>query len=126
MKNAFIILFVFILSLGFNACKENKKEKEALRLEKKRQTLSDLSNSVICKDSTKWTFTPIGNKACGGPTEYMAYSTQIDTVDFLDKVNTYTKAMREYNEKWGIFSTCDIPPPPIGVSCTDNKAVLVY
>ncbi len=88
--------------------------------------IQTLSISVSCSNSSNWTFTAYGSKACGGPKGFIAYSTEIDTVSFLQKVEDYTKAEQEYNIKWGIISTCDIPNSPVGVECQNGYATLKY
>lgn len=115
----------------------NEKElivkRELTEQEKDHQNLISLFNdierlaySVTCSNSTDWTFTNYGSKACGGPQGYIAYSNQIDTVEFLQKINDYTEKERLYNIKWGIISTCDIPKVPISVECNNSFPVLKY
>ena len=86
----------------------------------------DLQSSVSCTDASDWTFTAYGSKACGGPQGYIAYSTQIDTVAFLQKIEAYTNMEKEYNIKWEITSTCDLPNQPIGVACVNGYPALKY
>ncbi len=86
----------------------------------------NLSISVSCEDATDWTFTAYGSKACGGPQGFIAYSKQIDVVNFLEKVDTYTAAENTYNIKWGIISTCDLPQQPTSVECQNGLPILKY
>jgi len=88
--------------------------------------IKEIAESVECQNANEWKFTAIGSKACGGPTGYIAYSEKIDETEFLELVDAYTKAMNDFNIKWGIFSTCDVEPAPKSVSCVDGKAVLNY
>ena len=85
-----------------------------------------IANSITCNNATDWNFTPYGSKACGGPQGYMGYSNQIDVPAFLTLVETYTQAEHDYNIEWGIYSTCDITPQPISVSCENGNAILNY
>lgn len=86
----------------------------------------NLSISVPCDDANNWTYAAYGAKACGGPQGYIAYSNQIDTSDFLQKIEVYTDAEKAYNIKWEISSTCDLPAQPRGVECQNGLAVLTY
>ncbi|MBP2831551.1 hypothetical protein J8281_05060 [Aquimarina sp. U1-2] len=105
----------------------NPKQKEQNdSLEEMLGELIKISESVNCVNADDWTFTPIGSKACGGPTGFLAYSTTIDTYDFLQKVTTYATAMNAYNIKWNIVSDCSVPATPVDVACVDGKAELVY
>lgn len=88
--------------------------------------IHDLLSGVSCTDAGDWTFTAYGAKACGGPQGYIAYSNQMDTAAFLQKVEAYTEAEKAYNIKWGISSTCDLPSQPKGVACVNGFPVLQY
>jgi len=83
-----------------------------------------LSTSVSCTNSNDWLSTDYGSKACGGSQGYIAYSTQIDTVTFLEKVAFYTEAENQFNRKWGVVSTCDIPCQPRFVECKNGYPIL--
>lgn len=85
-----------------------------------------LSVSLNCENASEWHFTEIGDKPCGGPAGYIAYSTQIDTAAFLDKVETYTTAHEKYNRENEIISDCAIDPGALGVKCQEGKPVLIY
>ena len=37
-----------------------------------------LAQSAPCDNPSQWSFTPYGNKACGGPQGYLAYPLRID------------------------------------------------
>ncbi|MEN2400059.1 hypothetical protein GKZ90_0009735 [Flavobacterium sp. MC2016-06] len=88
-------------------------------------TLS-LVNSKTCDNPEKWAFTAIGEKACGGPTDYIAYSLEINTASFLSKVNTYTNMQAGYDKRWGVISTCDFTSAPKSINCIDGKVKLKY
>lgn len=108
-------------------------KRELTEQEKDHRALMDLYNtiynfsiSVSCDDANNWAYTAYGAKACGGPQGYIAYSNQIDTDDFLKKVEAYTQAEKAYNIKWKINSTCDLPVQPKGVECQNGFPVLTY
>ncbi|MBJ6368362.1 hypothetical protein [Snuella sedimenti] len=88
--------------------------------------ISSLSNSVSCTDPTDWNYTPYGAKACGGPQGYIAYSNQIDTSLFFQKIEAYNLAEKQYNIKWSITSTCDIPQEPKSIACQNGYPILKY
>lgn len=82
--------------------------------------------NIACKDSSEWTYTAYGSKACGGPQGYIAYPTSINVTAFLAKVTLYTQLEDAYNIKWGIISTCDLPQEPKTVDCIDGLPILNY
>ncbi|MFD1615235.1 hypothetical protein [Gelatiniphilus marinus] len=86
----------------------------------------NLSISVSCTNANDWLFTAYGAKACGGPQGYIAYSNQIDTDAFLQKVEAYNAAETAYNIKWDIVSTCDLPQQPKGVKCQNGFPLFIY
>ncbi len=96
------------------------------RLQQLRREIDSLTGLYPCEDAREWRFTPIGAKACGGPTDYIAYSTRLDTAAFLKKVEHYTKTNEAYNREWNIASDCMYLMPPSYVVCTDGKAELVW
>lgn len=121
--------FAFVLvALLFGSCStddEKVQRQEEERIDKLFSELKKISLSVSCTDSSTWTFTEIGSKACGGPSGYIAYSTTIDTANFLKKVKEYSKVVEDYNKKWGIVSDCTIVQPPTKVVCKDGLPTFV-
>lgn len=84
-----------------------------------------LSESVACTNASEWKFTPMGSKACGGPTRYIAYHQTIEK-EFLDLVERFTSLQKTYNEQNKVLSDCMFVGPPLSVECEANKAILVY
>lgn len=105
---------------------KGNQQKEQRMLAELLQEITDMANSVTCTDASQWAFTPVGAKACGGPTHYLAYSLTIDVDYFLYLVETYKQEQQAYNIKWGITSDCMMVMPPSSVSCNNGDAVLNY
>ncbi|TGV02496.1 lipocalin-like domain-containing protein [Flavivirga rizhaonensis] len=103
-----------------------EQEKDHRKLMDLFNEIYQLSTSISCTNANDWTFTAYGSKACGGPQGFIAYSTQIDTVGFLQKVKEYTNLEHAYNIKWNIVSTCDLPAQPKEVTCENGLPVLKY
>lgn len=78
---------------------------------------------VTCTDASKWKFTPIGAKACGGPSAYIAYPTEFED-ELLPRIETYTQMQRAFNMKYQLMSDCRMVLPPSGITCENGKAVL--
>jgi hypothetical protein len=125
--------FLFIaFSLLFYSCNNDDDDTSQ---ESENQNLTAMYNEIIstsmvnstsCTNPAEWSFTPIGSKACGGPTGVIAYSLKINVPVFLKKVEDYTKTEQAYNKKWGIFSTCNVLLPPAKVDCVNGKPTLIY
>ena len=116
-------LYITILG-GLLSCSSD--DVQADDLQEQLNTLVALSESVDCIDGNDRQFAGIGSKPCGGPTGYIAYSTAIDTADFLSRLAAYNEAVRAYNESNGLPSDCALVNPPTRIECEDGKAVLVY
>ncbi|WP_442795867.1 hypothetical protein [Pelobium manganitolerans] len=120
-------LFTLIITLLIMACsnKESNKANDEKVLASLYAAIKSMSESVICSDGSEWRATALGAKACGGPTEYVLYSVNIDTVAFLNKVQLYTQKQRDYNAKYGAISDCMFVSPPQSIVCKNGKATAV-
>jgi len=127
MKKAklFFILDIVTSSDSFKKQKEKNQEEDTQTIEEQFNSIEKLSEIKTCIDGSVWRYTAYGNKACGGPVGYIAYSKKVEK-EFLDMVEQYTADQKAYNEKWGVASTCDVPPAPESVDCVDGLPVLVY
>ena len=121
-----ILLLAFACEDSTGITDKTKREEDEQLLEQLYKEIEALSASVTCTEAEEWDFVAIGSKACGGPTGYMAYSTQINEEQFLEKVDYFTEQQKAFNTKWGIASTCDIPPEPLSVVCEDGQPVFIY
>lgn len=120
-----IIPLLFILG-SCQLFEADPKEYALSELDELYKKIVSISESKTCSNSSNWKFTAIGSKACGGPTGYIAYSTEIDEKEFLDLVAQYTKLQNEYNVKNEIFSDCMYIVSPSGVICENGKPVFQY
>jgi len=128
MKKLKFIGVFFLIGLCFscNDDDELNQEQEAQNLNQIFSEIESLSTNENCNDSAEWTFTSYGSKACGGPVGFIAYSTNIDTVLFLKKIDEHRIAQQEFNQKWGIVSNCSVPSQPSGVICENGNPVFEY
>jgi hypothetical protein len=88
--------------------------------------ISNLAYNETCLDANNWQFVAYGAKACGGWQGYIPYHKNIDVSTFLDKIEAYTKAEKEFNVKWSVASDCAIVNPPKSVDCQNGYPVLIY
>ena len=88
--------------------------------------ISELAYSTSCTNSSIWRFIAYGSKACGGPQGHLPYSNQINVKTFLEKIESYTEAEKEYNLKWGIISDCAAIASPNSVECKNGYPILKY
>jgi hypothetical protein len=56
---------------------------------------------------------PMGWRACGGPRDYVVYcAASTDTIALLRTLEELERAEREYSERTGMVSTCEMRLPP--------------
>ena len=132
MKKLKLIGVILLIGICFS-CKDDgavaddlTQEQEATSLSEMFVEIESLASSVSCSDSSEWAFVSYGSKACGGPVGYIAYSSTIDTVLFLEKVEVHRIAEEDYNMKWGIASDCSAPSQPNGIRCENDNPVFEY
>ena len=66
---------------------------------------------------------PLGAKPCGGPWEYLIYSTtNSDTLRIKEKVEEYNEWNRVLNSRYGYVSDCGIAEEP-QLLCLNRKCV---
>ena len=119
---------IFLISLLVVSCELATNEPLIITAEElvKQQTeIIQLSESVPCTNASEWKFTPMGSKACGGPSRYIAYHQSVER-EFLDLVERFTTAQKTYNETNNVVSDCMLVGPPRTIQCEGNKAILVY
>ncbi len=121
----FSLLVVSVFFSLLSCDQESTQEMHQKKLEAMYTELTRLSQSIECANADEWSFTGIGAKACGGVTTYIAYSSKIDTVSFLNKAKEYTSAMADYNKRWNIRSDCSLITPPSEIICEEGKPKLV-
>lgn len=120
-----LLLFSLIWLAGCSQLDDDSKKYEIEEMEELFSEIISLSESVPCTNSGEWFFTPMGSKACGGPTLYLAYHQSV-AEEFLNLVEQYTMLQAEYNQKHNVISDCALLAAPISVTCEGGKPVLVY
>jgi hypothetical protein len=119
---------IFLIALLVASCELATNEPLLVSEEELINTQAEIiriAESVPCTNASEWKFTPMGNKACGGPARYIAYHQSVER-EILDLVNRFTALQKAYNEKNNVISDCLLVGPPRTIQCEANKAILVY
>ena len=79
--------------------------------------LEDQAKALVkaggCGSPAQCRTAPVGSKACGGPRYYLVYCSQTtDSAALFRRLDAVARAEREYNTRYGIFSTCELRMPP--------------
>lgn len=91
-----------------------------------KQTIEELASSSVCNETTVCKYIAFGSKACGGPWNYLVYSTSINTENLEDLVENYNQQESDFNTKWGIVSDCSVNNPPMSLTCENNTCIANY
>ena len=128
MKSLKLIAISLLMGICFSCSNDEgiTQEQEAASLSEKLAEIEGMATTKSCDNPSEWTFTDYGEKACGGPVGYIAYSTNIDTELFLEKIEAHRFAQQRFNEKWGIISDCSLPAEPSGIICENGNPVFIY
>lgn len=102
----------------------SSQEEDQVRMKNLIQEIDSLISAQPCTNKADWKFTPIGAKACGGPSSYLAYPQQLEG-KILPKVAQFTAMHSAFNSKYGLMSDCAIVLPPAEITCENGKAVLI-
>lgn len=105
---------------------ESSQQEDFIELNGVFESIQEAATSKPCIDATQWSFIPYGQKACGGPQGFIAYPLSIDTVAFFNRIEGHRLREAFLNEKWAVFSACDVPPQPQSVDCENGLPVLIY
>jgi hypothetical protein len=86
--------------------------------------LERLTENKDCTEDSQCKVLGVGSRPCGGPEQYLIYSTLHTDEKMLNYTNDrYQKLKKQQNEKLGLMSTCQMLMPPVS-ACVENKCVI--
>lgn len=88
--------------------------------------IENLASSSECGDEFECRAIAYGSKACGGPREYLVYSTSIDTLLLQNLVEEFNSIENDYNLECDGTSDCLAVTPPTGFICENNSCVATF
>ena len=79
-----------------------------------------------CSSAAECRTAPVGSRACGGPRYYLVYCAKTtDSAALFRKLDAIAAAEREFNQRYGLVSTCEFRMPPnvalIAGSCLQTE-----
>lgn len=126
------VTFTFIFSAIFIACTmpddDNAVTCEEMieELQQLKTTIVEYAATSVCNEEFECNYIAFGSKPCGGPWEYLIYTTSIDTEQLVILVNDYNELESNYNLLCGGTSDCSIPNEPVGFTCEDNQCIPIF
>ncbi len=103
------------------SCEDTEMELQAFK-----SNIEALANTSICSEEFECRYIAFGSKPCGGPWEFLIYTTSIDTLTLTSLVAEYNQLEANYNLNCNIVSDCSTPQPPIGFDCVESQCIPVY
>jgi len=89
------------------------------------QRMQRLTEDKSCRETTECKVLAVGNRPCGGPEQYLAYSAVHTDEKLLAITNDrYTKLKQQQQQRLGLRSTCQMLPEPIA-QCKLRQCTLV-
>ncbi|MBU0912384.1 MAG: hypothetical protein KKF22_07585 [Gammaproteobacteria bacterium] len=86
--------------------------------------LERLTENKECQQDNQCKVIGVGARPCGGPDQYLFYSTLHTDEKMLSYTNDrYQKLKKQQNEKLGLMSTCQMLMPPVS-ACIENKCAI--
>jgi hypothetical protein len=93
------------------------------QLDEKKQEVLDYINSFQCTDSCN--FIAFGSKPCGGPWEYLAFSSSVNLETLQTMVTEYNELQHEFNVQTEAISDCALVMPPNEVNCVSGICTVI-
>ena len=123
LMTSFVYLLIYFIATVLS-CGENFNESDDLsRLASLRSDVLLLVGEAGCSEIGECRSLPFGAKPCGGPWEYLTYSTtDTDTLKIKEKVEEHNEWNRVLNSRYGYISDCSIPEEP-QLLCLNGKCV---
>ncbi len=129
MRKFVFLALISLLTIAMQCKTDNTNltfEEEKKLLTELKLEIENLANTSVCNDSTECKFIAFGSKPCGGPWQYLIYSTSIDTDKLEDLVGNYNQKEDDFNRTWNVVSDCSFALPPTNINCENNTCVAVY
>ena len=132
MKKSIITLGLFSLFILFTAmqCDDDDVsvscQNSLVNLLVLKANIESLANASVCGEEFECRYIAFGSKPCGGPWEYLIYTTSIDTDELTTLVEEYNQLEANYNVNCDAVSDCMAAIPATGFECVYNQCVPIF
>ena len=111
VASCFLVVSCFEKQQGDNS--NQSLDSELAQLDSMKQEILDYVGDTSCSSAEGCRYIALGDKPCGGPSEYMIYCAESVDEDHLDDLVTkYNEFEHEINLKYKIVSNCEYVMPP--------------
>lgn len=117
------ILFTCALLLAASAGGCGSMEGDRSALDARKRFIVSWASKTPCSGTGECRFVGLGKKPCGGPWDFLVYSSSIDTANFLRTVSQYNADEENYNREWSVISDCSVAREPDSLRCYEGGCV---
>ena len=123
LMTSFVYLLIYFIATVFSCGENFNSINDLARLASLKSDVLLLVGEAGCSEIGECRSLPFGAKPCGGPWEYLTYSTtDTDTLKIKEKVEEHNEWNRVLNSRYGYISDCSIPEEP-QLLCLNGKCV---
>ena len=126
LKNTFKTIAIMAIVFSCSNSSAISQEEDRNELDQLQTEIQLLISEGKCTKNAECDFIAFGSKPCGGPWNYLVYTTTIDVKLLKDKVAIYNSKELSFNKKWGVASDCMAVTPPISAECIDGSCTAIY
>ena len=125
MKTKLLLVLCSFFLLSMQCDDDNDTGITQGMLDNKKQEILNYISSFSCDEGSSCNYIAFGAKPCGGPREYLVFSSNVD-VDVLETmVDEYYAMDNAHNIQTGAASDCAIVGPPTNVGCVDAICTII-
>ncbi len=128
MKKSILMSLVFAMLFMNFTCEDDKpviNVNPSEELTQKKQAILDYIAGFNCNNSVGCQFLAFGEKACGGPKEYLIFPNSVDLNFLTSKVTEYNALEKQFNIDNNIVSDCMFVGPPTNIGCVNGKCGII-
>jgi hypothetical protein len=129
MKNILLYCAISIsfLSVQCSTSDNNSNEENSTitqeMLDAKKAEVMTIINNASC--SSTCNFIAFGSKPCGGPKQYLLFSSAVNLTQLEDLVAEYNEMEHQYNIQTNAISDCAVVLPPNTVECVNGTCMII-
>jgi hypothetical protein len=117
------LLLLIVFPLFAFQCSDETNASLNDELVAKKQEIVDYINSFDCSDSCN--YIAFGSKPCGGPREFLLFSSNINLDQLQQMVTEYNELDYQNNINTNAVSDCAVVLPPNTVDCVNGDCVVI-
>ena len=127
MKNYLTLCLLFVSFLCVNCSNSDSNQNSNVitqdMLDAKKAESMILINNAACTGACN--YIAFGSKPCGGPKEYLLFSSTVNLVQLQDLVAEYNEMEHQFNIQTNAVSDCALVLPPNTIECVDGSCMII-